>query len=60
MSERNPQTKVEAEAYIEQVNSLYHDSFSCKYGHFDCATHEGGPCSDELHGQFNLDAEDES
>jgi hypothetical protein len=51
MAERKAVTRREQiERYIERVNT--EDNAPCKYGHFGCATHEGGPCSDELAGQL--------
>jgi hypothetical protein len=48
-------TKGQARDYIEQANR---DGHPCKYGHFGCAVRDGGPCSDELAGRFQIDDDD--
>jgi hypothetical protein len=41
------QTPRDTVAYIDAVATAY-DAEPCVYGHYGCALHFGGPCSDEL------------
>jgi hypothetical protein len=53
MSKRRdyPRTLAEARAWLVKLESL-EQPYDCEYGHFADSTVQGGPCSDEVHGEY--------
>jgi hypothetical protein len=57
ITDPNPRDRHEAILYVRAVAESY-EAQPCRYGHFNCALIEGGRCSDEVAGQYNLTDED--
>jgi hypothetical protein len=57
ITDLTPRDRHEAALYVRAVTES-NESEPCRYGHYHCALVEGGPCSDEVAGQWALTEDD--